>query len=168
MRVVQAVLVAAAIAAFAAGAATSASAKLSPAEQKWAKPAVDLWNVENAGLLAVYKQATAKNALVVGTKTNLVLSKTLANFVQCPVVLKKLGTVPARLKAASASMTTGCTRLSSGAHDVAKGIGQISKSNEDAGTKLVLQGFGKFKKASASLAVARKQLLAAGAKTLFA
>jgi len=165
MRIALALIAAAALAA---GAAAVASAKLTPAEQKWVKPVVDLWNIENAGLLAVTKQATAKDALVVGTKTNLALSKTLANFVQCPTILKKIGTSPARMKAVSVSMTTSCSRLSSGAHDVAKGIGAIRKGNGDLGSKMVLQGFGKFKKASASLAVARKQLLAAGAKSLFA
>jgi len=168
MRIVLATLALAVLAALAASAAPAASAKLTPAEQKWAKPVVDLWNIENAGLLVVYKQATAKDALVAGTKTNLALSKTLANFVQCPAILKKIGTSPSGLKAVSVSMTTSCARLSSGAHDVAKGIGQIGKRNQDAGTKLVLQGFGKFKKASTSLAVARRQLLAVGAKSLFA
>jgi hypothetical protein len=149
----------------AATAAPSATTKLSPAETKYATPAVKLWNALNAGLLVVVTQATAKDALFIGTKNNGKLTATLAVFITCNSALKKAGTPPPRLTTFSASLKRACTDLEAGAHDFAKSIGAIHKGNSTLGQKKLIQGIGELKQGSAKLAVARKQLLALGGKT---
>ncbi len=155
------------------GAATAASgahtrtAKLSPAEAKWATPVVKLWNTLNAGLVVVVSQALAKEALLIGTKNNGKLNTTLATFVTCNKTLKKPGAAPARLAKFGSSMKKACTDLEAGAHDFANAIGAIHKGNGTLGQKLVIQGIGEFKQSSTKLATARKQLLAVGGKNVF-
>ena len=134
--------------------------KLTPAEAKWATPVVKLWNTLNAGLLVVVSQATAKDALFVGTKTNQKLTLTLATFVTCSKALKTPGAAPARLAKFGGSMKSACTNLEAGAHDFAKAIGAIRKGNGTLTEKLVLQGIGEFKRSGTKLAAARNQLLA--------
>ena len=144
----------------AAAAAPARTAKLTPAETTWVTPVVKLWNTLNAGLLVVVSQATAKEALLVGTKNNGKLNATLASFVTCNQTLKKPGAAPARLAKFGGSMKNACTDLEAGAHDFAKAIRAINKGNDTLGQKLVIQGVGEFRQSSAKLAAARKQLLA--------
>jgi hypothetical protein len=171
MRVLLATLAAVALAGIAAAGATatpSRTAKLTPAETKWATPVVKLWNQLNARLLVVVSQATAKEALIVGTKNNGKLNATLATFITCGKALKKPGAAPPRLAKAAAAMKGACKNLAAGGHSFALAIAAIYKGNGTLGQKRLLAGIGSFKKGSAKLALARKQLLGVGAKSLFA
>ncbi len=156
------------------GAATAATAapdrhvKLTPAETKWVAPVVKLWNNLNTGLQNVVAQATAKEALLIGTKNNGKLNGTLATFVTCGKTMKKAGAAPARLAKFAGAMKKACVPLEAGSHSFAKAIAAIYKGNSTLGQKRLIQGVGEFKKGSAKLAAARKQLLAAGGKSAIA
>jgi hypothetical protein len=171
MRLLLATLAAALVATLGAGAATAApaaSAKLSPAEQKWAKPVVDLWNVMNTGLQNVVRQATADNGLVLGSAANKKLLAILVTFALCPETLAKAGKPPPRLAKVATTMRPACTNLDSGSKTFGQALAAIAKGNRTRGSTLVLQAINDFKKATPALAKARKQLLAAGGKSLFA
>jgi hypothetical protein len=150
-----------------AAAQPSRTAKLTPAEAKWVAPVVTLWNTMNAGLLMVVSQASAKDALIVGTKNNGKLNTTLATFITCGKTLKKPGAAPPRLTKFAGSMKGACSHLAAGGHSFAKAISAIYKRNSTLGQKLLVQGVGQFKLGSNKLATARKQLLAVGGKNIF-
>lgn len=152
-------------AATAATAATAHTAQLTPTETKWVTPVVVLWNNLNKGLIAVVPQATAKDALIVGTKNNGKLNATLAVFITCNKALKKPGTAPPRLAKFAATMKSACTSLEAGGHDFAGAIAAIFKGNSTLGQKKEIQAIGELKQGSTKLAAARKLLLAAGGKT---
>jgi hypothetical protein len=172
MRLVLATLAAASLAvlgAGAAGAVPAKTAKLTAAEEKWAKPVVNLWNVMNGGLLVVGKQTTANNALIPGTSANYTLTQTLATFITCTPVMKKAGASSARLSTFSATMKDACNHLGVGAHGVANGIATIyKKRNGKLGAAQIQAAFTEFQQASALLAKAQKQLLALGGTNIFA
>ena len=148
----------------AAGAAPARSAKLTAAEQKWATPVVQIWNLMNDGLRKVVAQANAKDALVPGTNTNKALVITLGNFVSCSPALKKIGPPPtARLKPFAASMTSGCALLGKGSHQIANGISTIYKlHNGKLGGLQVRAGIKTLGSGSSKLALALKQIQAVG------
>jgi hypothetical protein len=150
-----------------AGSAPAKAAKLTPAEQKWATPVVGLWNVMNTGLLNIVKQASAQNALILGTKQNKPLVATLLTFALCPETLAKAGSPPPRMAKIATTMKTACTRLDSGSRAFGQALTAISKGNQTRGSTLIVQAVGNFKKAQSPLASARKQLIAIGSKNIF-
>ena len=154
----------AASAAGAAGAAPARGAKLTAAEQKWATPAVQVWNVMNNGLKQVTPQVTANQALLPGTAANKALITTLGNFVTCSSAMKKLGPPPtARLKPFAASMASGCVLLANGAHGIANGISSIYKlSDGKLGAAQVKAALKTLGRGSAKLAIAARQLQTVG------
>ncbi|HEY7536535.1 MAG TPA: hypothetical protein VH721_00980 [Gaiellaceae bacterium] len=169
MRLLLATLAVASLGALGAAAAPAKATKLTPGEEKWAKPVVNVWNVMNAGLLVVGDQTTADNALVPGTKTNYALTKTLATFIACNPAMKKAGEPTPRLSRFSATMKKACTHLATGAHGVANGISTIyKKHNGKLGAAQIQAAFGEFKQGSTLLAKARSQLLALGGSNIFA
>jgi hypothetical protein len=169
MRTISALVASSLMLSLGAAAATAAparTAKLTPAEAKWANPVVALWNAMNAGLLVVGDQTTATNALVPGSAANKKLVVTLANFIACTPVMNKAKAPPStRLKPFATSMKAACTRLGTGAHGVANGVSTIyNKKNGKLASLQIKAAFQEFQKGSAELAAARRQLLAAGGK----
>ena len=171
MRTLLATLAAVALVGVAATAATAAparTAKLTPAEAKWAAPVVTLWNTINASLQNLTRAASAKDALLVGTTNNLALTVLLSRFTACGKSLTKAGTAPPRLATFAGVMKAACTRVSAGGHSFARAVGAIHKKNSTLASKLVIQGYGEFKQGTSKLALARRQLLALGGKKIFA
>jgi hypothetical protein len=152
--------------------AGSAQAKLTPVEQKWAKPLITIWNVQNAGLHLVGPQAAAKNAMVAGEKPqNLALTKTLYALISCKVptdLVKKAGTPPSpRLTAFRDALSAACVHDGNGANDFAKAIGAVTKGNSTLSGTLLQQGVAEFKLGSAQLTKAYRALIAVGGKSIF-
>ena len=145
--------------------AGSASAKLTPAEQQWVVPLVRIWNVQNAGLHLVFKQATAKNALVPGEKPeNLQLTTTLTALVNCKVpadLIQKAGLPPTnRLHPFRDALDAACIHDAKGATDFAKAIGAIGKGQKAKAKMLLTQGAAEFRKGSTQIQKAYKALTA--------
>ncbi len=153
----------------AATAATARAAKLSPAEQKWVTPQIKTWNIMNAELHVVIAEETAKNALVAGTgKNNNALTQTLVVFANCTAAVKKAGKLPStRLSAFLAALTSSCSHLGTGAHQVAKAIGAVGKGKAKLARSYLIKSTGEFKKGTSFLAIAQKQLLLVGGKNIF-
>jgi hypothetical protein len=152
--------------------AGAAQAKLTPTEEKWAKPLIAIWNTQNAGLHLVLGQAAAKNALVAGEKPeNLALSKTLDALITCKVpadLIKKAGAPPSpRLVAFRNALNTACIHDANGANDFAKAIGAVTKSKTTLVKSYLTQGVAEFKIGTAQLSKAYKALLAVGGKSIF-
>jgi len=161
-----------AVAALSGLAASEASAKLTPVEQKWVKPLLKTWNVQNAALLNVIAQASATNALVAGEKPqNQKLTLTLAALVSCVSpknVVKAAGTPPSpRLKPFATALAAGCADDFYGANYFAKAIGAVAKGNETAVDTDLKNGVAKFKLGSAQITKAYKVLIAIGGKNIF-
>jgi hypothetical protein len=151
----------------AAGSTPTKATALTPAEQKWAQPVVGLWNVMNTGLLNIVKQASAQNALILGTKQSKPLVATLLTFALCPETLAKAGTPPPRMAKIATTMKTACRHLDTGSRTFGQALTAISKGNETRGSTLIVQAVGNFKKAQSPLVSARKQLIAIGSKSIF-
>jgi len=152
--------------------AGSAQAKLTPAEEKWAKPLITIWNVQNAGLRIVIGQAAANNALVAGEKPeNLALSRTLLALIICKQpadLIKKAGAPPSpRLTAFRDALNAACIHDANGAHDFAQAVGAVTKHNSKLAGTLLTQGVAQFKLGSAQLSKAYKVLIAVGGKSIF-
>jgi hypothetical protein len=152
--------------------AGAASAKLTPTEEKWAKPLITIWNVQNAGLHLVLGQAAAKNALVAGEKPeNLALTKTLLALITCKQptdLIAKAGTPPSpRLVAFRNALSAACSHDANGANDFAKAIGAVT-AQKIAKVKTYLNaGVAEFKLGTAQLSKAYKALIAVGGKSIF-
>ena len=168
MRTLACLLAAALVAGFA---ASSAGAKLTPAEQKWVTPLITAWNVQNAGLQKVIAQAAAKNALIAGEKPqNLALTETLSALITCVSpknVVKAAGTPPPRLLAFRNALMTACADDFYGANYFAKAIGAVHEGNDSAVQADLAKGIAKFKAGSAALTTAYHALLAIGGKNIF-
>jgi hypothetical protein len=150
-------------------AATARAAKLSPAEQKWVKPLIEVWNIMNAELQVVIGEETATNALVAGSgKNNTALTKTLIAFASCSPAVKKAGKLPSvRLTAFLNALESSCTHLNTGANQVAKAIGAVGKGKANSARSYLVKSIGEFKQGTSFLATARKQLLLVGGKNIF-
>jgi hypothetical protein len=149
-----------------------ANAKLTPAEDKWAKPLITIWNVQNAGLHLVLGQAAAKNALVAGERPqNLALTKTLLALITCKQptdLIKKAGTPPtARMVAFRDALNAACVHDGNGANDFAKAIGAVTKQNTAQVKTYLAAGVAEFKLGTAQLSKAYKALIAVGGKSIF-
>jgi hypothetical protein len=150
----------------------AAGAKLTPVEQKWVTPLVSVWNVQNAGLHLVVQQASAKNALIAGSKpNNLALTKTLAALIACKSpadLIKKAGAPPSpRLVPFRDALNATCIHNANGAQDFAKAIGAITKGNATRAKAFLTQGVAEFKKANAQLSKAYKSLISLSGKSIF-
>jgi hypothetical protein len=153
--------------------AGAAQAKLTPAEEKWAKPLIAIWNLQNAGLHLVGPQAAAKNAMVAGEKPqNLALTKTLYALISCKQptdLIKKAGAPPSpRLTSFRDALSTACIHNGNGAHDVAKAIGAFTKGNGTLEASYLTKASTEFKLGSAAISKAYKVLIAVGGKSIFA
>jgi hypothetical protein len=155
--------------AVAATAAPTRAAKLSPAEQKWITPLIQVWNVMNAELQVLVREETAANALIAGSgKNNTNLTKTLVAFAECTPSVKKAGKLPsARLTSFLTALKSSCSHLNTGANQVAKAIGAVGKGKVKAARSYLVKSTGEFKKGTSFLATARKQLLVVGGKNIF-
>jgi hypothetical protein len=158
-----------ALVASAATAAPARATKLSPTEQKWVTPLLKVFNVMNAELHLVLSEEAADNALIAASgKNNTLLTKTLIAFADCTPAVKSVGKVPSvRMTAFLTALESSCTHLSAGAHDVGKAIGAIGKANSKLAKSYLIQSTSQFKTGSNFLAVAEKQLIAIGGKSIF-
>jgi hypothetical protein len=151
--------------------AGTASAKLTAAEQKWAAPLVQAWNLQNAGLHLVLTQASRNGALVAGEKPdNLNLTRTLAVLASCQSgkVIPKAGKPPtARLAGFGDSLNAACIHDSNGANDFAKAIGSVTKNKAAQAKAFLAQGVAEFKKGSDQLQKAYNALTAIGGANAF-
>jgi hypothetical protein len=146
----------------------AAAAKLTPVEEKWAKPMVSVWNQQNLALNVVLQAASAKNALIAGTANNKRLTIILNTFVVCSAEIKKAGAAPSpRLTGFADSLKTACTHNTAGAHDFAKTVGAIHAGKAAQSQALLKQGVAEFKLGTAALSKAYKSLVAIGGKKIF-
>jgi hypothetical protein len=153
-------------------AAGAAQAKLTPVEQKWTTPLVSVWNVQNAGLHLVLHQATAKNALIAGSKpNNLALTKTLVALVSCKAptdAIRKAGAPPSsRLTVFRDALNATCIHDANGAQDFARAIGAITNGKPKLAKAFLIQGVSEFKRGSAQLSKAYASLTAIGGRNAF-
>jgi hypothetical protein len=152
--------------------AGTAAAKLTPAEQRWAAPLVQVWNLQNAGLHVVLPQAAAKGALIAGEKpANLSLTKTLAVLINCKVPadkIKQAGKPPTqRLAAFRDSLNAACIHDQNGANDFAKAVGAVTKNKVSHAKTYLASGVAEFKHGSAQVQKAYKALTGIGGSSIF-
>jgi hypothetical protein len=145
----------------------AASARLSPAEQAWITPLVEVWNVQNSSLKVVLTQALKTNALVAGNKPdNLRLTSTLVALAACkqPKDRIKLAGAPptTRLNAFRDALNSACIHDQNGANDFAKAIGAVTKGRAAQVTPFLRQGTTQFKKATLQLGKAYNALQTLG------
>jgi hypothetical protein len=149
-------------------AASSASAKLTPTEEKWAKPVISVWNEQNTALHLVIQAASATNALQAGSANNKKLTIVLNTFVVCTPLLKKAGAPPSpRLKAFLAALSTACSHDTTGANDFARAVGAYGKNNQTAVGADLKAGVAAFKVGTTYLNKAYKALTAVGGANIF-
>lgn len=150
------------------GFAVAAEAKLTPVEQKWAKPMISVWNEQNLALHVIIQAASAKNALIAGTTNNKRLTVILNTFVVCNSLIKKAGSPPSpRLQSFATALGTACTHDTTGATDFAKAVGAIGKGKAAQSQSLLKAGVAQFKLGTAALAKARSALVALGGQNIF-
>jgi hypothetical protein len=170
-----AALVAVAAAAVSAG---TASAKLTPVEQKWVTPLIQVWNAQNAGLQLVIKTASAKNALVLGEKPeNERLAVVIGTLLSCKKPkdqIKLAGNPPsARLKRFVTALNQACVHDQAGAADFTKAILAYSDKKSKAATRTaatnawLAKGIAEFKKGTAQLKIAYTTITKLGGGKLF-
>ena len=170
MRALSTILLAVALAGLAAG---TASAKLTPVEEKWVVPLIKIWEKQNAGLNLVIPTATANNSagMVPGTADNQKLVTVLAALLDCKVPadrIKKAGTPPSpRLTSFRDALNSACIHDANGAHDFAKAIAAFAKAKNTLGRTLLTNGVGEFKKGTAQISKAYKAITAIGGKNIF-
>ena len=153
-------------------AAGTAQAKLTPTEERWAKPLISIWNVQNAGLHLVLKQAAAKDALLAGQRpNNLALTKTLFAFVSCTTpkdLVAAAGAPPSpRLATFRDALAQACTHDANGAHLFAKAVGAYGKGKGQLVQQYLASGVAEFKLGSAAVSRAYRALIAIGGKSIF-
>jgi hypothetical protein len=135
-------------------AASARTTKLTPAENAWAAPVVNLMKSLSGRVGAIGKQVSDPTILNKGSTAQLKLAVTLANIVVCGDKLKKDGPPPtARLTPFFTAVTSACTYYTSGAHSLAKGIGKLSAPQIKSSITQIRHG-------SALLAVAQSRLVA--------
>jgi hypothetical protein len=146
----------------------AAEAKLTPIEQKWAKPMIGVWNQQNLALHVVLQAASAKNALFYGTVNNRRLTVILNTFVVCGSTIKKTGAPPSpRLTPFATALGSACTHDTAGAGDFAKAVGAVRKGKAAQSKTYLEQGVAEFKLGTAALAKAYKALVALGGANIF-
>jgi hypothetical protein len=141
---------------------------LTPVEQKWATPMIQVWNQQNLGLQVIARAALAKNALVYGTANNMRLTIILNTFVVCRPEIKKAGSPPSpRLAPFATALGNACTHDTTGAQDFAKAVGAVRKGQASQSRTLLTQGIAQFKLGTAALSKAYKALVAVGGQNVF-
>jgi hypothetical protein len=146
----------------------AAGAKLTPVEQKWAKPLITVWNQQNAALKLVLPLAAAKNALVVGTRNNLKLTNVLVVIVNCSPVIKKAGGAPSpRLSRFLGALTSACAQNTNGANAFAKAVGAVRKNKAAEARTDLTRGVAQFKLGTTSLKKAYRALISLGGANIF-
>jgi hypothetical protein len=146
----------------------AADAKLTPVEQKWAKPMIQVWNQQNVALHVVLQAAAAKDALVYGTTNNKKLTVILNTFVVCRPEIKKAGAPPSpRLAPFATALNSACTHDTAGAHSFAKTVGAYSNGKASQIKTLLNKGVAEFKLGTAALNKAYKSLIAIGGANIF-
>jgi hypothetical protein len=134
-------------------AASARSAKLTPAENAWAAPVVNMMKSLSGRVGAIRGQVSDPAVLTKASKAQLKLALTLANIIVCVPKLKKLGPPPtARLQPFYAAVRSACSYYTAGAHSLAKGIGKLSASQITASMTQIKHG-------SALLALAQSRLV---------
>jgi len=150
------------------GFAAAAEAKLTPVEQKWAKPMISVWNEQNLALHVIIQAASAKNALIAGTTNNKRLTVILNTFVVCKSLIKKAGPAPSpRLQPFATALGNACTHDSAGATDFAKAVGAIGKGKAAQSQTLLKAGIAQFKLGTTALAKAKNALVVVGGQNIF-
>jgi hypothetical protein len=145
-------------------AAQARNAKLTAEEEKWVRPLVTLVNTMATGLNKLEKQARAKDALFVGTKSNRALSQTLATFYVCPSKVKKAGAPPTkRLGQFDRMLTSACASLRAGARDLARSIAEIRKGKGKSAAAHIAKSTSELEQGSKALVQAERTLLELGA-----
>lgn len=164
-RLASAVALVALLAAVAASAAPARTDKLTPAENRWAAPVVNLMKSMSGRVGAIGAQVSDPKILVKGSSVQVKLAITLANLISCQAKLKKYGPPPtARLRPFAASVTSACTHYVGGSHLLAKGIGKATPAGHTAaeiklGTTLIKQALTELQRGSQALARAHAQLV---------
>jgi hypothetical protein len=150
------------------GYASAAEAKLTPIEEKWAKPMIQVWNQQNLALHVVLQAAAAKNALIFGTPANKKLTIILNTFAVCGAEIRKAGAPPSpRLTTFATALGTACTHDTAGANAFAKTVGAVRRGQTSRSQTLLKQGIAEFKLGTAALSKAYKSLVAIGGSNLF-
>jgi hypothetical protein len=134
-------------------AASAQSTKLTPAENTWAVPVVNLMKSLSGRVGAIRNQVADPAVVTKGSKAQLKLAVTLANIIVCGDKLKRIGAPPtARLQPFYAAIKSACSYYTTGAHSLAKGIGKLSPT-------LIKSSLGQIKHGSALLALAQSRLV---------
>jgi hypothetical protein len=134
-------------------AASARTAKLTPAENAWAVPVVNLMKSLSGRVGAIGKQVSDPAVTTKGSKAQAKLAVTLANIVVCGDKLKKRGAPPtARLQPFYVAIRSACSYYTTGSHQLARGIGKLDAS-------LIKQAMGTLRSGSGLFAVAQTRLV---------
>jgi hypothetical protein len=158
--VLRLIVVSATVALLAVPAASAQTTKLTPVENAWAVPVVNLMKSLSGRVGAIGKQVSDPAILTRGSKAQGKLIVTLANIITCGEKLKRDGAPPtARLKPFYDAIKSACSYYTTGSHNLAKGIGK-AVSGQTVGAALIKQGTSDLRHGSGLLAVAVSRLAA--------
>jgi hypothetical protein len=148
------VAVIALVALLAAPAASAQATKLTPAENAWAVPVVNLMKSLSGRVGAIRYQVADPSVLTKGSKARTKLTTTLREIVLCGERLKKDGPPPTeRLKGVHSALTTACAYYTQGAAELIFGIAKLNST-------LIKRSLTRIKYGSTLLAVAQTRLTA--------
>ena len=137
----------------AATAAPAALTKLTPAENTWAVPVVNLMKSLSGRAGAIRHQVADPDVLTKGSTARKKLDTTLRELILCGSRLKKDGLPPtARLKPFYAALQSACTYYMNGAAQLAVGIAKLN-------APLIKQSSSTIKHGSTLLGLAQARLL---------
>jgi hypothetical protein len=150
-----------------ASATPARTARLTPAEQKWVKPLLTVWQAQNDGLNLVLKQAAAPNAFLVNSKpNNKKLETILGALLSCKKpadTIKRAGAPPtARLDTFLATLDAACIDDANGAQAFTKAMIAYTANQGPLTATMIKQGIADFKLGSTEIAKAYKSLTALG------
>jgi hypothetical protein len=150
-----------------ASASPSRAAKLTPAEQRWVKPLLAVWQAQNDGLNLVLRQAAAPNALLVDSNpNNKKLQTILGALLSCkqPADAIKLAGAPpsARLDPFLVTLDAACIEDGNGAHALTKAMIAYTANQGPLTAAMIKQGITYFKLGSAEIAKAYRSLTSLG------
>jgi hypothetical protein len=152
-----------------AGVATGpASAKLSPVEQRWVTPVIELYNLEVTALghVQAYEHIVIKDDGA-GSALN-ALKTTLAVFATCPVAMKDVGAPPSvRLELFDHDMVVSCQHLNSGAEDIAHAVGEVRVGQGTPAATALEAATPQLEAGAKELGVAARLLESIGGKSTF-
>jgi hypothetical protein len=148
------VVVVALAALLAAPVASAQTTKLTPAENAWAVPVVNLMKSLSGRVGAIRFQVADPSVLTKGSKARTKLATTLREIVLCGERLKKDGPPPtARLKSFHSALKSACSYYAQGAAELIVGIAKANSTLIKRSTTTITHG-------SALLAVAQSRLVA--------